>query len=373
MLPEILIYIFSLIFLIYILFLVIFNVGLLRIKKYQKKYIDKCVTVIIPARNEENCIGDCLAGMVRQHYDFEKIEVLVIDDRSEDQTGEIIESFAKDYDFIKRIKIDVLDKPVSPKKNAVETGIKNAKNDIILLTDADCRPPVNWIKTMVSFYDDKTGIILGYSPVIYCGKNKIFKSFLYTDSLSLAVLSAGSNCAGMPLTCTGRNFSYKKEVFEEVNGYGDLTKINSGDDDLLLHRIKKKTNWNIAYAASEDAINPSYVSMDFSKFVQQRIRHASKQAHYPFYVTFYSVIVYLFNLFVVLFPAVFIIKPEFLQFYIMILILKFISEFMFINLGCKKLEAKNDVFGFIISFVLHPFYVITLGIMGLFGKYTWKE
>ena len=373
MYPEILIYIFSLIFLIYVLFLLIFNIGLVRIKKTSKDYSDKGVTVVIPARNEEDNINECLSCLVNQNYDFTKLEILVIDDRSEDRTGEIIDSFSENYDFIKKIRISNLEADVSPKKNAVNAAVKNSKYDVILLTDADCRPPVNWVRAMISFYENKTGVVLGYSPVIYMGKNKILKKFLYMDSLSLAVISAGSNNAGLPVTCTGRNFSYKKEVFEEVGGYGDLIKVRSGDDDLLLHRIKRNTDWEIAYSASENTINPSHVSMDFKTFVQQRIRHASKQVYYPFYLTFYSVIVYLFNLFVVLFPAACLFKPELFQFYFMVLILKLISEFMFLNFGCKKLEAKMDIPDFIVSFVLHPLYVVVLGFLGLFSKYSWKE
>ena len=127
MYPEILIYIFSLIFLIYVLFLLIFNIGLVRIKKTSKDYSDKGVTVVIPARNEEDNINECLSCLVNQNYDFTKLEILVIDDRSEDRTGETIDSFSENYDFIKKIRISNLEADVSPKKNGAKAALKNSK------------------------------------------------------------------------------------------------------------------------------------------------------------------------------------------------------------------------------------------------------
>ena len=192
------------------------------------------------------------------------------------------------------------------------------------------------------------------------------------DSLSLAVISAGSCGIGVPLTCTGRNFSYRKNAFTESGGFGETAHILSGDDDLLMHRIKKKTGLNIRYSNFMDSINPSRVSLNFSSFVNQRMRHSSKFRYHPVYVKLYSAVVFLLNLLILLFPLTFFVEPQYLDYYLAALVLKLIGEYMLLNYGRKKINARFDPGGFIITFILHPFYVVILPLMALSGKYKWK-
>ncbi|MFC1726339.1 glycosyltransferase [candidate division KSB1 bacterium] len=371
MILSFLLYSFLVIFILYCFSLILINLGLFRLKKPVFKE-DRGVTVIVPARNEEKNISECLECLLNQDYDQKKLEIIVIDDRSTDRTGEIIDGFVKKHDIFKKIKIEDVPDGISPKKNAVQNGVEKAEFDLILLTDADCRPHEKWVKTMQSCYEKNTGVVFGYSPLIYKKSNFIFKKFLYTDALSLAVISAGSSKIGMPLTCSGRNLSYRKEAFTETGGFGESAFILSGDDDLLMHRIKKKTKWEIKYSTFKDSINPSHVDLDFSSFINQRMRHSSKFKYHPFYVKLFSAVVFLLNLFILLFPLTFFVSQQYLDYYMAVLVLKFIGEYMLLNYGRNKLNAGFDPSGFIVTFILHPFYVVILALMGLTGKYKWK-
>jgi len=371
MIIEIILYTFLSIFLGYILCIAIINIGLTKLKK--PEITDKKpVSIIIAARNEEDNIGSCLESLVKQNYYPEKMEIIVINDRSEDHTGEIIKSYCSKYNNIKYTYIADVPKDVSPKQNAILEGIKIAKNEIILLTDADCLPQPEWVNTIQSYFDNQTGAVLGFSPIINKYKNEVLKKFIYTDSLSLAVLSAGSTKIGLPLTCTGRNFAYRKRAFFDAEGFGDTIKYLSGDDDLLLYRIKKKTKWKIEYATGENSLNESFVHFGLKSFINQKIRHSSKFKCHPLYVKVFSAIVFLMNLFIIFFPVTFLFNTNYLNNYLLILILKFISEYLLLNYGRKFFELKFDILAFFISFVIHPFYVVFLSILGLTGKFKWK-
>ncbi|RKY88379.1 hypothetical protein DRQ09_02950, partial [candidate division KSB1 bacterium] len=277
----------------YFLTVILLLHGLLKLKKCKCNSLYK-VSVIVPARNEENNIDDCVKHLINQDYpDF---EIIIVNDRSEDRTELFARKYSQKFDNIHLINIKDIPSEFSPKKFAIKSGIEASNGEIILTTDADCRPPKTWISSITKHFDKKISLVIGFSPVLLKkNSSSILSGILYIDSLSLAGVSAGSISLNFPLTCSGRNLAYRKNIFFEVHGFEGIEKAISGDDDLLLHKIAKIEKFNIRYATEKESRVPSFIDFNFSKFFSQRIRHASKFKLHPNRVKIFSAIIYLFN------------------------------------------------------------------------------
>jgi len=172
------------------------RIGLKRLKKgnNDKHY---SVSVIIPARNEEKNIVRFLNSMKNIDYPSDRWELIVVDDRSEDSTFRLAESFKPEIPNLHIIRIEKKDINISPKKNAVERAIQNSNGEIILTTDADCRPKKEWISEIVSYFDNETAMVAGFSPLIDSeNKDNLLTSFQFIESISLGGLSAEGDKAG---------------------------------------------------------------------------------------------------------------------------------------------------------------------------------
>jgi len=178
------------------------------------------VSVVITSRNEEKNVGDCLEAMTRQEYPKNKYEVIIVDDSS-DNTYEIVKKYAKKYKFIKGEK-----QKGNSRIEALEQGIKRAKNEILFFTDADCVPGPRWLlKTVQKFKDEKTTVV--------CGEDRLLGNSLKVriDRFYHAVLDMymyffiereGSFAAGC-----GTNLAFKKKAFYKVGGYKGIKSVYS--------------------------------------------------------------------------------------------------------------------------------------------------
>jgi cellulose synthase/poly-beta-1,6-N-acetylglucosamine synthase-like glycosyltransferase len=355
----------------YFIFIFLLIIGIGKLKKGENKK-NHSVSIIIPARNEEDNISECLACLKYIDYPKDKWEVIVIDDSSEDFTFQKAESFKKEIPNIQIIRIEKENDSISPKKNAILTGIKQSKGEIIVATDADCRPNKEWISEIISHFDANTGLVAGFSPIIsYENPDKLLNSFQFIESISLGGLSSGSIELGFPLTCTGRNLAYRKEIFNNIGGFGEYKVYISGDDDLFMHRIKKKSQMKIKYAPKSTVISKPTVSL--KEFFNNRLRHSSKFVAYPFHVKIVSIFLYLFNALIIISLLCVLFNPSYLWLFIISLLIKYFSDISLIKKTKKKFYIKEPIKKFIIVFFLHPLYITIFGLLGLRGKFKWKN
>ena len=143
--------------------------------------VDFFVSVVVAARDEEKHIGKCIKALVNQSYPENLYEIIIVDDRSTDMTAEIVRELSQQNSLIKLIQIKEKSKDIAPKKHALETGIKAAKGEIILTTDADCEPTPEWIKIMVSYFETDVGLVAGFSPTELSKKPTIFSKLFTLD------------------------------------------------------------------------------------------------------------------------------------------------------------------------------------------------
>lgn len=325
------------------------------------------ISIIIPARNEEENIGQLLQALQSQTYSADLFEVIVIDDHSTDKTAAIVQQFPS----VKLIQLKE-DNINSYKKKAIETGIAAATGDLIVTTDADCLPGNNWLATVASFKTENQSAFIA-APVVFENNNSFLQIFQTLDFLVLQGITGASVYKNAHSMCNGANLAYEKKVFEEVNGFQGIDNIASGDDMLLMHKIWKEQPEKVHYVKSKDAIVSTQPMKTWKAFFNQRIRWASKAKNYDDKrITVVLLLVYLFNLsFLVLAVAGFFCSSYWI-YLIGLWLAKTIVELPFVYSVASFFNKKSLLKYFLFFQPLHIIYTILSGLLGQFGKYEWK-
>jgi poly-beta-1,6-N-acetyl-D-glucosamine synthase len=320
------------------------------------------ITVIIPARNEEENIGLLLQALQEQTYPKELFEVIVVDDHSSDSTVKVIQQFQSVK--LVQLKEDGIN---SFKKKAIETGIESATGDLIVTTDADCIPPREWLKTIAAFNEENNSVLIA-APVVFDCNSSVLQVFQAMDFMILQGITGAAVYKKQLSMCNGANLAYEKNVFYEVNGFSGIDNIASGDDMLLMHKIWKKHPENVHYLKSKDATVSTQPMKTWKEFFNQRIRWASKAKHYnDKRIILVLLLVYLFNLsFLLLLIA------GCWFWFIGLWIAKTMIEFPFVY-SVSNFFGKQSLMKYFFFFQpMHIFYTIISGLFGQFGKYEWK-
>lgn len=237
------------------------------------------ISVIVCAKNEAENVRKFIPLLAEQNYpDF---EIVLIDDASSDETLDIFETFEKQYSNIKLVKVENNEAFWGSKKFALTLGIKAAKNEYLLFTDADCYPKSrDWITNMSSQFTMQKTIILGYGAY-----EKIHGSFLNKiirfETLLTAVQYFSWTKLGHPYMGVGRNLAYKKEEFFRINGFINHMKIRSGDDDLFINQSANNKNTTTSYCP--ESFTYSVPKKTFGDWINQKRRHVATATYYkPF-------------------------------------------------------------------------------------------
>ena len=235
------------------------------------------VSVVICARNEGENLQMFLPKILEQNYpDF---EVIVVSDCSEDDTLMILAELELTHKNLRHTSIETDRKFSHGKKLAVTIGLKSAKNEHIVLIDADCYPvSANWLASIMSAYTNNTEIVLAYGG--YEPRKGLLNKLIRFDTLSIAMQYLGWAKAGHPYMGVGRNMSYTRRIFFEKNGFQSHYHLMSGDDDLFVNERANKHNTKTATSA--DSIVRSLPCETFQQWVKQKKRHLSTWTHYRF-------------------------------------------------------------------------------------------
>ena len=248
----------------------------IRLSFYKEKSnsFNKGISVIICAKNEADMLSVNLPSFLEQ--DYPEYEVIVVDDQSEDGTKYILKDLEKKYFNLKVVTIDPHVISRVGKKFPLSIGIKTAKYDYVLLSDADCKAySKNWIYKMTSSFKSKE-IVLGISPY---KKNKgILNKFIRFDEFIVMLQYLSYALAKIPYMGVGRNLAYKKSLFFSVRGFASHIHIPSGDDDLFIKEVANKNN--VAIQINKEADIFSHPKITFLDWFYQRKRHISTYKYY---------------------------------------------------------------------------------------------
>ena len=335
--------------------------------------VSTSISVIIPARNEEDNIRACLDSIVNQFYPLNLLEVIVVDDFSTDRTAEIVNSFADKKVTLLSLKDFAKEDLNSYKKKAIEVAISKAKGDLVITTDADCIVPDLWLETIVSFYEENQPAFIA-APVSYYGENNFLKIFQSLDFMTLQGITGASVYKKFHNMCNGANLAYEKKVFNEVGGFSGIDSIASGDDMLLMHKIFELYPERVLFLKSPAAIVQTKPSETWNDFFNQRIRWASKADKYPDKkIIAVLLLVYLFNVWILVLGLLAIFYPALFLWFIGILIAKTIVELFFLYPVARFFKKEKLLWWFPLAQPFHILYTIIAGWLGKFGTYQWKE
>lgn len=244
-------------------------------KEKAEKINEQGVSVVICARDEYFRLKENLPLILEQ--DYSNYEVLVVNHASDDDSSFLLARMAEHYPHLKIIEIKENLNFFTGKKFPLSIGIKSAKNDIVLLTDADCKPAgKNWISTMQQFCVDPAEIVLGYGPYGY--KKGILNKLIRFDTVIIAVQYLSCALAGIPYMGVGRNIEYRKSLFYQNKGFTSHYRIDSGDDDLFINSVANNTNTRIIL--DPESFTFSEPKTKFRDWILQKKRHLSTGRFY---------------------------------------------------------------------------------------------
>jgi glycosyltransferase involved in cell wall biosynthesis len=325
------------------------------------------VTVIIPARNESANIKACLSALMAQTYPRSLMEIIVVDDLSEDDTAEIVKNFP-----VKLIRNNPKPGTIAFKKQAIATGISQASGALILTTDADCIVANTWVSTMVNTLQSQRAYMVT-GPVKMMPGNQCLSMFQSLDFAILQGITAASVGSGIHDMSSGANLAYIKSFYHEVGGFSGIDDIASGDDMLLMQKFSAQYPGSIGYAFSTDAMVNTKTEPTWKLFLQQRIRWASKATKYKDPVLFrILLLVYAVNLWVVALLVMGLWNRRAFVFGLILMIIKLMIEWRFVQNVLQFFSLLPLMRWFPIAQPLHILYTVVSGFFGQAGGYRWK-
>lgn len=369
----ILIFLILLLLIHYLVFLLRILNGLGRLNHNSNlKIPDEFVSIIIPFRNEEENILANLKSVESQQYPKDMFEIIYVDDSSDDSSHKLI-CENKTTENVKVISVPKDFSPNAHKKRAIRYGIENSKGEIIVTTDADCVYEKNWLGSLLSNFDEKTGFISG--PVEFRKNGNLFTKIQKIEFAGLVLTGAGLIGSGKPTICNAANIAYRKKVFDEVDGFEYQMNLSSGDDELLMQKIARDSNYKVKFSLNHSSIVQTLPNKSLKEFYHQRKRWASKGLFYADKsLVLRLILIYLFYLGLSIQPILAILSAVFfIPVFLVSISLKIFLEYLVLSKGKKILFSDLSLKPFLLTELLQPPYIIFSGFTGVFGNFVWKE
>lgn len=233
------------------------------------------LSVVVAARNEADTLPTLLDALATQTHP--EHEVVIVDDASTDDTAAVVNDWAADRPHATLVRID--DPSPPRKKNALARGIEAAEHDLLAFTDADCTPPPDWLSALARSHasTDDDCVLVGYSPLRGSG---LLGAFARYETLIVGIYTVAAIGWGRPYMAVGRNLSYPRSVFAAVNGFAPTDDAMSGDDDLFVQAVHRRTNAPVRPLLDKQTFVPADAPASWADWWRQRRRHVSAGRHY---------------------------------------------------------------------------------------------
>lgn len=342
----------------------------LELKKFEakKEYPKISFSILIPFRNEEDYLERCINSILNQNYPKENIEIIAINDHSDDRSEEIIKRYVVEETDFRLINLT----SENGKKQALEKGVSMAKHEWIVTTDADCITGKNWIKILSEYIQEskKKYVVM---PVVYHQEKSLFEKIQSLEFLTLVATSAACIQGKNPLISNGANVAFSKEVFNQVNGFTNNKHISSGDDVFLLHKIHSIEKDAIGYLHHQEAMASTKATSTLQDFIKQRVRWGGKARAYKskFSITVAALILAI-NLSIILTIILALSHQISWQFFTIFFLTKFIFDTIFILISTPFYGKQKLVFLAPILAILYPIYIFVISFLGFIYQPSWK-
>ena len=232
------------------------------------------VSVIIAAHNEEEKLPACLQSLRELDYPNEKLEFILINDRSTDSTEKLMKEFSLKEKNAKIITINRIDPQTQGKVNSLIQGVRASSGDFLFFTDADCIAPPKWIKSHINGYEKNIGMVGGYLVLDDPNNNQsLFSKVQSIDWIYLTSIAMSWCNMGHPLSIFGNNFSIRKDVYESIGGY-EAVNNHIIEDFALCRNLFKKGTHRIHITMDSDGAVYTHPVKNLKEFMIQRKRWA---------------------------------------------------------------------------------------------------
>lgn len=342
----------------------LFTIGVM--KKFSQIKDDSklpSATVIVAARNEEDKILRTLESLDKLEYPEGKLEILLVDDQSEDATGKIIDEFIINKPRFRKITTDKHHSKLIGKMRALTYALDQAKGEIILTTDADCDVKPEWVKTVCSYYTEDVGMVCGFTTQV---ANNGFSGMQAIDFIYLLTAGSGTVNLGIPISCIGNNMSYRKKAYNETGGYEKLP-FSVTEDFILLNAVKKLKKYKILFPLNDNSLVTSLPCSSIKSLIRQKKRWGVGGLGVPFIGFVIMVFGFLCNLAVLLTPLFF--SPVWLY----LAVFKISLDFLVLFPVHRKLKITRNLKYFFHYQLYYMIYVVALPFIVLPDKKViWK-
>ena len=320
-------------------------------------------TVIVAARNEEENILNCLESLEHLEYPEGKLEIIIVDDKSTDSTGKIIDDFIAGKEKFKKIVTKKEFGMLKGKTNALANALDIAEGEIILTTDADCKVHPSWAKTVASYYQKDIGAVNGFTTQ---NASNGFSGMQAIDFIYLLTVASGTINLKKPISCIGNNMSYRKQAYEEVGGYENLP-FSVTEDFNLLFSIYKLGKYKIILPLDSNTLITSKPCTNFKDLYHQKKRWSVGGLGVPFRGYIVMAWGFLTNLGILLTPLFF--SPVWLY----LAVFKIAIDFFVLYPVHKQLGISRNLKYFLYFQIYYTLYVIAIPFVLAAGrKVKWK-
>ncbi|MBR6378799.1 MAG: glycosyltransferase [Fibrobacter sp.] len=331
------------------------------------------VSVLIAARNESTGIRATLDSVLNQDY-AGVWDVWVADDRSDDDTPAILEEYRARYpERLHILTIRDLPEGVSPKKHAISKMIEACEGDILCLTDADCIVQREWLTGIIREFEPGIELVAGHSYIpTVPGKSPFIICMQAVETLIYRVAGTAGLAMHLPLTSTGNNLAYRKDFFKSVNGFENVIKIQSGDDDLLMQKLATDRPFAMRYCITPTTFVTTSGKETLKELWEQRKRWASKTIYYSPKIVFVLSMVFLFLTMLCVTAAVSPFSFKVLIATLVAFVLKSLGDLILILRGLKIFKQEHLLKWCIPVEIVHAPFTVLAVLFGLFGRFKWK-
>ena len=361
---------------IYVIFISALYIAYSKVKAFKLKS-EKPISrfsVVVPFRNEVTNMEALLESLKALDYPKTLFEIILVDDDSEDNSVQIIESFLENNQR-EELNISILKNQRhsnSPKKDAIETAISLSKFEWIITTDADCVVPKLWLEAFDAFIQKKAPKLI-VAPVGYKISNSILDYFQLHDFLSLQTATVGGFGIGNPFLCNGANLCYSKPIFKELNGFEGNTNIASGDDLFFMEKVAKDYQKDIHFLKSKNAIVYTKPEASLKALFNQRVRWSSKiSAYNNLFSKALALVVLLMNASLIVGLAFSFFGLLSWQFLCVLFVIKFSIDFLFIFRSSNFFNQNSSLKLYPLNSLMYPFFVVAVSCYAMFFNYKWK-
>jgi glycosyltransferase involved in cell wall biosynthesis len=327
------------------------------------------LSVVICARNEEKNLSQFLPFVLEQDYpDF---EVVVVNDCSSDDSEWLLKTFSEQYKHLNVVNIKEHPRYKHGKKFAATIGIKAAKNNHLVFTDADCKPAsMQWLSYIGNSFKPGIEIVLGYSP--YFKVRGFLNKYIRFETFHTATSYLSYSLKGCSYMGVGRNMAYTRDLFFKGKGFASHMHIPSGDDDLFVNQNATKTN--TAICIHPDAQVWSEPKLSLGDYYSQKLRHhGASKAYRGIHKRMLTSQLLSAVLFYILLIAAFFIYPQFWEFLLVAYLLRLFIQLIVYQPIMKKLQVLDIIAYLPILDIVYYFNTCVNGFLSLFKrKIKWK-